>query len=187
MDDKLQAFRHWFLEHGGTFGEHVELHYKPARGSHLRLSQKSTLSAGSCIISCPHSLTLSCYNAHSFADEFGHDPAGDANSISSWNLFRFFLVEQYQLKNESFWQPYICTLPDPLTKHPFNTPLYYDEEDSTFLRGTSLEPGATNMQKDSDDCVKATLTGIPGPSHFASYRRPIAEFAGICTNGPPPL
>ncbi|KAL8696113.1 MAG: hypothetical protein Q9224_002964 [Gallowayella concinna] len=147
MDEKLQAFQLWFLQHGGSFGEHVELHYEPSRGFHLRLSQNSTLNPTSCIVSCPHSLTLSCYNTHSFANEFGHDPAGDSDPISSWNLLRFFLVEQYQLKGQSFWHPYICTLPDPFTKFPFNTPLYYDDEDSIFLRGTSLEYSTRKIEQ----------------------------------------
>ena len=143
MDGQLHKFRSWFLHHGGSFGEHVELQYQPTRGLHLRTSQHAGLKPASCIVSCPHALSLSSLNAREgrdpFANQFGDDAAGGTSPMSSPNLFRFFLVEQYQLGSQSFWWPYIHTLPNPSTDHPFDTPMYFDDDDKKFLQGTSLE------------------------------------------------
>lgn len=142
MEDIVNDFRHWFLHHGGFFGEHVELHYHPLRGLHLRVSQKSIMKPGSCIISCPHVLSLSSFNAnHShnpFTDQFGDDAAGETGPLSNLNLLRFFLIEQYRLGSQSFWWPYIHTLPHPSADYPFNTPMYYHDDDKKWLQGTSL-------------------------------------------------
>ncbi|KAL8838261.1 MAG: hypothetical protein Q9176_005190 [Flavoplaca citrina] len=97
---------------------------------------------GSCIISCPHVLSLSSFNAQDsqnpFTDQFGDDAAGETASLSNLNLLRFFLIEQYRLGSQSFWWPYIHTLPSPSAEYPFNTPMYYDDDDKKWLQGTSL-------------------------------------------------
>ncbi|KAL8668895.1 MAG: hypothetical protein Q9168_006492 [Polycauliona sp. 1 TL-2023] len=142
MDDRVKNFQAWFVRHGGRFGEHVELHYRPLRGLHLRISLASTFKPASCIVSCPHLLSLSSFNAHQgptpFTDQFGDDAAGEATPLSGLNLLRFFLIEQYQLGSQSFWSPYIDTLPDPFDDYPFNTPMYYNHDDGKWLQGTSL-------------------------------------------------
>lgn len=198
MDVKLQHFRQWFLANGGSFGEHVELQYKPERGLHLRVSQSSPLNPASCIVSCPHSLTLSCFNArhgcHPFVDHFGHDAAGDQTPISSPNLLRFFLVEQYQLADRSFWQPYINTLPDPWAQHPFDTPLYYDHDDTTWLHGTSLEHSIRTIEHTWRDehaqglrrLRQGNLDRYPWSVQSSYHACTAAELTGLSTNGPQP-
>ncbi|KAI4260494.1 MAG: hypothetical protein L6R42_004024 [Xanthoria sp. 1 TBL-2021] len=151
MDDKVKHFQTWFLRHGGFFGEHVELHYRPLRGLHLRVSLESNLKPASCIVSCPHPLSLSSFNAGEhpdpFTNQFGHDAAGDPSPLSSLNLLRFFLIEQYQLGTQSFWWPYIHTLPDPSAGSPFDTPMYYDDDDKKWLQGTSLGHSTTMIDR----------------------------------------
>lgn len=143
MANKLEIFKEWFLKGGGQFGQHVELQYDPQRKVHLRVAVDQELLSGSCIVSCPHALTLSQFNIRegrsATGDELPASATNEATSISSLSLLRFFLIEQYHLRTQSFWWPYINLLPDPFAEHPFDTPLYYDDDDLEWVRGTSLE------------------------------------------------
>ncbi|KAL8777928.1 MAG: hypothetical protein Q9213_007641 [Squamulea squamosa] len=151
MDNKFDNFRKWFLDHGGFFGKHIELHYHDSRGLHLRTSQNTHLMSPSNIVSCPHALSISSCNAREdpnpFVNQFGDDAAGDSSPLSNLNLLRFFLVEQYQLHSRSFWWPYLNTLPNPLADYPFDTPIYYDDDDSLWLQGTSLQHSTTKIEQ----------------------------------------
>ncbi|KAL8869450.1 MAG: hypothetical protein Q9174_004264 [Haloplaca sp. 1 TL-2023] len=143
MDDRFHNFGKWFQQNNGHFGESVELAYKPDRGLHLCTRPGIELPSDGCIVSCPRSLTLSSFNAShgkdAFVERFKHGVQNDLPSISEISLLRFFLLEQFQLGASSFWSPYINILPDPYSDFPFNTPLYYDDEDLKWIRGTSLE------------------------------------------------
>lgn len=145
QEDRFETFKTWFLHNGGVFGNHVDLQYKPARGFHLCTSSAIALQSSESIVSCPRSLTISSINAiegnDPFVSRFENGP------LPSLTLFCFFLVEQYQLGRLSFWWPYLSILPDPLTEHPFETPLYYDNGDMRWLRGTSLEHSARKMEE----------------------------------------
>lgn len=151
MEGKIEDFQTWFLRHGGFFGEHVELAYRPLRGLHLRISPESNLKPTSCVVSCPHALSLSSLDASvdpdPFTNQFGHDAAGESTPLSSLNLLRYFLVEQYQLGPRSFWWPYIHTLPHPSAEYPFDTPMYYDHHDQKWLQGTSLAHSTTLIDR----------------------------------------
>lgn len=67
----------------------------------------------------------------------------DATLTAKWLrdqviALRLFLIEQYLLKQNSFWWPYIRTLPQPGDKHGLNAPLWEDAEDLKWLEGTNL-------------------------------------------------
>ena len=145
MDGHFQDFGSWFLRYGGRFGESVELAYKPERGLHLCTRPGIELPKDECIVSCPRSLTLSSLNASrdqdAFLEQFNYGVKNDPSSISEISLLRFFLVEQFQRGTSSFWSPYINILPDAYSDFPFDTPLYYDDEDLKWIRGTGLEHG----------------------------------------------
>ncbi|KAI4187930.1 MAG: hypothetical protein LQ348_003993 [Seirophora lacunosa] len=138
MADKLAEFKDWFSNGGGYFGDHVELRYDGLRNLHLRVAAGQQLHSGSCIVSCPHALTLSHLNIR--------EGKSASLSVSSLNLLRFFLIEQYHLGEQSFWWPYIRILPDPSSEHPFDTPLYYSDDDLKWIQGTSLEHSRRKME-----------------------------------------
>ncbi|KAL8711254.1 MAG: hypothetical protein Q9225_007157 [Loekoesia sp. 1 TL-2023] len=150
MVDKLEVFRQWFLDGGGRLGEHVELRKDSNHNAHLRVAEGYGLKPGSCIVSCPHALTLSDFNARDAMNSPLNDICfaafEDANAVSSVSLLRFFLIEQLHLGTMSFWWPYIDILPDPFSEYSFDTPLYYSEDDLKWIHGTSLEHSTRKIE-----------------------------------------
>lgn len=170
MSDKLGIFREWFVKGGGRFGEHIELQYDPHRNIHLRVEEGQKLQAGSCIVSCPHALTLSQFSVWEGRSSVGDDirsfTTENATSITNLNLLRYFLIEQYHLGKQSFWWPYINLLPDPLSKCPFDTPLYYDEDDLKWFQGTSLEHSRRTLEELwKDEYAQGLQTIIQSEKH----------------------
>ena len=51
----------------------------------------------------------------------------------------FFLMLQYLRREESFWWPYIRSLPQPNETDSFGTPFWFSEEDRLWLLGTDLD------------------------------------------------
>ena len=53
-------------------------------------------------------------------------------------LTRFFLMEQFLLKEKSLWYCYIRMLPQPVDG-TLDTPMFYSPEDCVWIKGTNLE------------------------------------------------
>ena len=195
MADKLEVFEEWFLNGGGHFGKHVKLQYDAQRNMHLRVAEGHRIDAGSCIVSCPHTLALSDLNAregnNSFHDSIKIFACRAAAPISNLNLFRFFLVEQLRLGVQSIWWPYIDTLPDPNGESPFNTPLYYSDDDLRWIRGTSLEHSKRKIEElwraENAQCLQAagqdTKDRYSWSVNFSIMFQDPADCLGNSTNG----
>ncbi|KAL8710716.1 MAG: hypothetical protein Q9220_004734 [cf. Caloplaca sp. 1 TL-2023] len=152
MEGPIGEFRRWFLDHGGSFGDHVELQHDSVRGVHLRVAQGSRVCSASGLISCPHTLTLSYFDVTTDGEPFTNKSSQDnvasaTGLISPLNALRFFLIEQFHLGKSSRWHPYINLLPSPFEDYPFNTPFYYKGEDAKWLEGTSLEHGMRSTER----------------------------------------
>jgi hypothetical protein len=59
---------------------------------------------------------------------------------------RFFLVQQYLRGQQSFWWPYIQTLPQPEHLASWTLPPFWPEEDLRFLHGTNAEFAVQEVQ-----------------------------------------
>ena len=148
MRNQLERFEKWFIENGGQLGENLSLSYDSNSGVNLRLSEGSELVPGSCIISCPHSLSLSFLDASDNGNPLIDQLITQVPArLSPINVMRFFLMEQFQLGELSSWWPYVQILPQPSSTYCFNTPLYYDEVDWCWIRGTSLEAAAKRTEE----------------------------------------
>ena len=122
-----EDFESWFLTNGGYLHPSVEIASDASDGNFVRVKQNHILSAGSIIVSCPHHLTISwpVINQLHFPDVH--------STFTPHVATRLFLVKQRLLKAQSPWWPYINSLP-----FSFSTPLWYDENDLIWLRGTNL-------------------------------------------------
>ena len=122
-----EDFESWFLTNGGYLHPSVEIASDDSDGNSVRVKQNHILSAGSIVVSCPHHLTISwpIINQLHFPDVH--------STFTPHVATRLFLVKQRLLKAQSPWWPYINSLP-----FSFSTPLWYDETDLKWLRGTNL-------------------------------------------------
>ncbi|KAI9838311.1 MAG: hypothetical protein M1819_005579 [Sarea resinae] len=140
--EQVQALTHWAQSHGGSISPHVTLTSTPSHGSHLLVN--TPLSAQTRVLNCPHTITLSYLNATATAPFQRHGPPfPDAflRTLPAQTVTVFFLCQQYLLGEESFWAPYINVLPGPNEPDRLGTPLWFDEEDRLWLRGTNVEKG----------------------------------------------
>ena len=141
MDAPARYIRHictWLQHAGGSLHPAVEIvHSEYPAGYSLRVRDGHHIPAGSQVVICPNSLVLSVltidYDSHPWRKqlELCHGPAPEI-------LTRFSLMEEFLKGEESFWHPYIQMLPQP-GEYGFDTPLYYDEGDCDWIRGTNLE------------------------------------------------
>jgi hypothetical protein len=116
---------------------------------HMRVSDTEVLAADSLIVSCPHELTISWMNVISgskaFLDQFdlgNVDPA-----VNQVVIVRFFVMNEYLKQRDSFWWPYIRSLPQPSEIHLLGTPLWYSDCDRKWIRGTGLEKSASRTEQ----------------------------------------
>lgn len=123
-----EDFETWFLSNNGYIHPEIELLSDSMRGRFLRVKTDHTIPRASTVVSCPHHLTLSWPNAHRF-----HFPEVQLPSCTQHVATRLCLMKQRLLGEASPWWPYIRILPTS-----FDTPLYYDSEDMTWIRGSNL-------------------------------------------------
>jgi hypothetical protein len=142
----LERIQDWFIINGGKIHPAVEVtRSNDYAGYCLCVRKGHELLATNVVVSCPQSLVLSVLNVDNAAVPWSaqlklrwlHSPEV---------LTRLLLVEQFLLEERSFWHPYIQLLPQP-SEQSLDTPLFYTEEDMTWLKGTNLE--ATKITREN--------------------------------------
>lgn len=115
----------------------------------MRVSDTGSLAADSLIVSCPHELTISWLNVISGSEAFlGQFDSGNVDpAINQVIIVRFFVMNEYLKKRDSFWWPYIRSLPQPSEIHLHDTPLWYSDCDWKWIRGTGLEKCARRTEQ----------------------------------------
>ena len=121
-----EDFESWFLANGGYLHPSVEIACAD-HGNLVRVRQDHVLFPGSMIVSCPHQLTISWPGVNHY-----HFP-NVLSALTPHVATRLFLMKQCLLREQSPWWPYINSLPSS-----FSTPLWYDDNDLLWLRGTNL-------------------------------------------------
>lgn len=129
----------WFTGNGGWISPDVHIMFNDSHGFHMRAVKPLTSPA---VVSCPLNLTLSFLNLDPNQKEvitIESDLYRCKNAIPDHILTYLLLVEQ-RIKGElSPWHAYVACLPGP--EH-MTTPLWFEEDDMTFLEGTALAPAA---------------------------------------------
>lgn len=104
------------------------------------------LPPGSNIVTCPYQISLSYLNAIAAPGFLRHSKPFPQNFLDTLSqddpniIGYFFLIQQYVLKDKSFWWPYIRLLPQPSEPEKLGIPIWWSEEDRRFLEGTNAEP-----------------------------------------------
>jgi len=138
----------WFLANGGYIHPDVEIASDASTGTHMRVSDTGVLAADSLIVSCPHELTISWLNVISGSEVFlRRFDLGIVNRvINQIVIVRFFIINEYLKQRDSFWWPYIQSLPQPSEIYLLSTPLWYSDCDWKWIRGTGLERSARRTE-----------------------------------------
>lgn len=156
----------WAHENGATLDPKVEV-YQGEYGTSLRvkrpkgLTPASPLPPNSSIVSCSYGISLSYLNA---LDEFSELPSRSPpmpkqflEEVDPHTIGRFFLMQQYLLGEQSFWAPYIESLPQPDEAKKLATPLFWDDEALECLKGTNIAVEVVRRKMGWSDQFKVAL------------------------------
>jgi SET domain len=152
----------WAASHGAHIHEKVEIYEDDQYGISLRVRGTGSLSSSdpaevqvqpantlrglpknSRVVSCPFVLSMSYLNALDVIPDLkAHSPRFPESffrSIEPQVVGYFFLMQQYLMGEESYWRPYIKSLPQPHEHDKHRTLLYFTVADMQWVRGTNLE------------------------------------------------
>ena len=174
-------FEQWFLVNGGYIDPNVELARNDITGRHLRIVEGGSLTSDTTIISCPHELTISWLNvirgSESFLSQF--DLSDASYVVNQVVIVRFFVINEYLKGEHSFWWPYFQSLPQPTEARLLGTPLYYNDQDCLWIRGTNLEHAARKTERmwrmEYDEAMES-LIPLDG-SHATGWSWPLYKWA----------
>ncbi len=133
----------WVLANDGYLHPGAQIAFSQHKGFHAVVGEGQTLSSGTRIASCPMPVTLSVLNAlditpfsshgSRFPDSFLRSQASTPESLQA-----FFLMEQLVLGEESWWAPYIATIP---SVQDVSESQFEEAGDVIWLEGTNLRGG----------------------------------------------
>lgn len=150
----------WGRQHGATLHDQVEVYNDELTKYSLRLKPSAPAIApsdhGCTIVKCPASITLSYLNAltggplpANLAPDIELEPSFPSSFMTSLPphvIGRFFLIQQYLCGAQSFWYPYIRTLPQPEHLSSWALPAFWPEEDIEFLTETNADVAICEVQ-----------------------------------------
>ena len=136
----------WAREHRTSLHQDIEIYQDPLTGLSFRAAK--SLPQATKIVNCSYQITLSYLNAISASSVFQNHksvlfPPGFINALKQEDpniIGHFFLVQQFLMREKSFWSPYIKLLPQPNEPERLAIPNWWPEADRQFLDGTNAEP-----------------------------------------------
>ncbi|OIW25582.1 SET domain-containing protein [Coniochaeta ligniaria NRRL 30616] len=156
-ESRFEELLAWGKQHGATLHEQVEVYNDALTKYSLRVKASAPApDHGFAVVKCPASVTLSYINALTggplpcnlsadtqLSPSF---PASFMSSLPPHVIGRFFLIQQYLRGPQSFWYPYIRTLPQPERLASWALPAFWPEEDIEFFEGTNAEVAIREVQ-----------------------------------------
>lgn len=156
---RFDALREWSRQHGAQLHPSLEIYHDDISKYSLRVKETANdgLEPGFAAVSCPVSTTLSYLNA--LVDgpinlasppcpqsEAGAFPPRFTQSAPPHVLGRFFLIKEYLKGKDSFWWPYIATLPSPEQVSAWALPPFWPDDDVAYLEGTNAHVAIEEIQ-----------------------------------------
>lgn len=151
----------WSKSHGGAVHPALEVYKDDVTGFSMRVKPSSssgtdvTVNSAEEVLACPLSTSLSFLNATTggpiLSGSVGHaEPCSpfppQFMGIQPHVIGHFFLMKQYLMGKDSFWYPYISTLPQPDSISSWSLPPFWPDEDFQFLDGTNAAVAAQEIQ-----------------------------------------
>ncbi|KAL2266835.1 hypothetical protein VTJ83DRAFT_6187 [Remersonia thermophila] len=149
----------WSRKRGAELHPSLEIYHDNVTGYSLRVnpSLSSSLGPEFVAVTCPLSTTLSFLNA---LIDGPLDFSSGSSSQSSNAAFpprfmqsspphvigRFFLIREYLKGKQSFWWPYLATLPAPDHIAAWAPPSFWPEDDVVYLDGTNAGIAIAEIQ-----------------------------------------
>lgn len=181
----------WGQQQGATLHPRIEVYKDDVTGFSLRVKDSCSegLPPGFTAVTCPASTTLSYLNALNGGQDLllpqtNNSPAAAFPSefmatLPPHVIGRFFLMQQYLLGQESFWAPYISSLPQPEHLGSWALPAFWSEEDLEFLEGTNaataVEEIKGNLRREFKDARRVLKeSGMEG---WREYSRVLYNWA----------
>ena len=137
----------WVLDNDGYFHPQAQIAFSPRKGYHAVVADGVTLEKGTRVASCPMPVTLSVLNALDISPFSSHGavfpkPFLGSQAKTPESLQAFFLMEQLILGADSWWAPYIATLP---TVEDITAMQFEEDADLMWLDGTNLKGGLSTQ------------------------------------------
>jgi hypothetical protein len=157
----FNALLEWSRAHGGTVHPALEVYKDDVTGFSMRVKASSTeepdptIKPGEEVLACPLGTSLSFLNATTDAPILAGSPERVEPhpafpprfmEIQPHVIAHFYLMKQYLLGKDSFWYPYISTLPQPDSISSWSLPPFWPDEDFEFLEGTNAAVAAQEIQ-----------------------------------------
>ncbi|KKY31894.1 putative set domain-containing protein [Diaporthe ampelina] len=159
--DRFRTLLEWSQAHGGTVHPALEVYKDDVTGFSVRVKPASTaatdvvVNSGEEVLACPLSTSLSFLNAttggpmlSASSERAEPHPVFPPRfmNIQPHVIGHFFLMKQYLMGKDSFWHPYISTLPQPDSISSWSLPPFWPDEDFQFLEGTNAAVAAEEIQ-----------------------------------------
>lgn len=191
---RFNALLEWSEAHGGTVNPTLEVYKDDVTGFSMRVKPSSTVGidatvkSGEEVLACPLSTSLSFLNATTGGPILsGQSERAEARPVFPQRFMdiqphligHFFLMKQYLMGKDSFWHPYISTLPQPDSISSWSLPPFWPEEDFRFLGGTNVAVAAqeiqTNVKRDYKQARK--ILKEEGFENWQDYTRHLFNWA----------
>lgn len=192
---RFNALLRWSKEHGGTVHPDLEIYKDDVTGYSMRVKPSSTREAETTIKSGEEVLRCSMDTSLSFLNAVTDGPivAGPSKhlpeprpafsprfmEIQPHVIGHFYLMKQYLLGKDSFWYPYISTLPQPDSISSWSLPPFWPDEDFEFLEGTNAAVAAQEIQANAKRDFKAArkILKEEGFQDWQDYTRHLFNWA----------
>jgi hypothetical protein len=148
----LAALQSWFLDHEGVL--HPSLRFAASSvesyGAHIAISADAgPIPPMTTLLHAPYETSLSVLSVPRIAP-FWPLSFLDTLPESPQVLARFAILEAWLQREHGFWWPYLRALPQPGQangRDPFDTPLYWTEEERQWLKGSRLHAATIEREK----------------------------------------